>query len=165
MISIHAHFDGTVIVPHDPVDLPRDQALIVRIEPVPEPERPSEVSCLDWLAENAVENVRHMLHFFFLREFLEQFCVRVVQWIYATKEQRKRSKWLLQDAIDDAEKALIEKYHPCVNQMNNQTQTPLPSTLHDFSEFSTRYPSIATAKLDLDRQLLAVLKKNSHISK
>ena len=26
MISIHAHFDGTVIVPHEPVDLPRDQA-------------------------------------------------------------------------------------------------------------------------------------------
>ena len=34
MISIHAHFNGTVIVPDDPVDLPRDQALIVRIEPV-----------------------------------------------------------------------------------------------------------------------------------
>jgi hypothetical protein len=33
MISIQAHFDGKVIVPHDPVDLPRDQALIVRIEP------------------------------------------------------------------------------------------------------------------------------------
>ena len=60
------------------------------------------------------------------------------QWIYVTKEQRNRNKWILQDAIDDAEKALIEKYHPCVNQMNNQSQTPLPSTLHDFSEFSTR---------------------------
>ena len=33
MISIQAHFDGKVIVRHDPVDLPRDQALIVRIEP------------------------------------------------------------------------------------------------------------------------------------
>jgi len=33
MISIHAHFDGKVTVPHDPVDLPRDRDLIVRIEP------------------------------------------------------------------------------------------------------------------------------------
>jgi len=56
MISIHAHFDGTVIVPHEPVDLPRDQALIVRIEPVPESAPAGEESCLDWLAEHAVDS-------------------------------------------------------------------------------------------------------------
>ncbi len=56
MILIHAHFDGTVIVPDDPVDLPLDQALIVRIEPVSQPDHPAEESCLDWLAEHAVDS-------------------------------------------------------------------------------------------------------------
>jgi hypothetical protein len=56
MISIQAHFDGKVIVPHDPVDLPRDQALIVRIEPVPESVPAGEESCLDWLAEHSVDS-------------------------------------------------------------------------------------------------------------
>ena len=36
MISISAHFDGKVIVPDSPVDLPHNQALIVQIEPVRE---------------------------------------------------------------------------------------------------------------------------------
>jgi hypothetical protein len=56
MVSIHAHFDGKVIVPHQPVDLPRDRALIVRIEEAPEPDLPDEESCLDWLAEHAVDS-------------------------------------------------------------------------------------------------------------
>ena len=54
MISIPAHFDGKVILPHDPVDLPRDQNLIVRIEPANS--RPAEPeSSLSWLAENSVD--------------------------------------------------------------------------------------------------------------
>jgi hypothetical protein len=53
MISIHAHFDGNVIVPHEPVDLPRDRDLIVRIEPARSPEAQPE-SALEWLADNAV---------------------------------------------------------------------------------------------------------------
>jgi hypothetical protein len=32
MIAINAHYDGKVIVPDEPVDLPPNQALIVRIE-------------------------------------------------------------------------------------------------------------------------------------
>ena len=56
MISIQAHFDGKLIVPHDPVDLPRDQALIVRTEPVPESVPAGEESCLDWLAEHSVDS-------------------------------------------------------------------------------------------------------------
>ncbi len=56
MVSIHAHFDGTVIVPHGPVDLPRDRDLIVRIEPAPEPVAQNEESCLDWLADHAADD-------------------------------------------------------------------------------------------------------------
>jgi len=56
VISIHAHFDGNVIVPDDPVDLPRNQALIVQIEPVNQPDRARDASSLDWLAENAVDS-------------------------------------------------------------------------------------------------------------
>jgi hypothetical protein len=56
MISIHAHFDGKVIVPHDPVDLPRDRDLIVRIEPASSLCAQSE-SALDWLADNSVDSL------------------------------------------------------------------------------------------------------------
>ena len=35
MIAIKAHFDGRVIVPDEPVDLPAGQALIVRVEEAP----------------------------------------------------------------------------------------------------------------------------------
>lgn len=56
MVSIHAHFDGRVIVPHDPVDLPRNRDLIVRIEPAPQTASSNDESCLDWLAEHAVDS-------------------------------------------------------------------------------------------------------------
>jgi hypothetical protein len=55
MISIQAHFDGKVIVPHGEVDLPLDRDLILRIEPVAA-ETEGDVSVLLWLAENAVDN-------------------------------------------------------------------------------------------------------------
>jgi hypothetical protein len=55
MISIHAHFDGKVIVPHDPVDLTPGQDLIVRIEPA-HSDRAQQESALNWLAENAVDS-------------------------------------------------------------------------------------------------------------
>jgi hypothetical protein len=34
MVAIHAHYDGKVIVPDEPLDLPPKQALVVRIESV-----------------------------------------------------------------------------------------------------------------------------------
>lgn len=34
MVAMKGHFDGKVIVPDEPVDLPVNQPLIVRIEPV-----------------------------------------------------------------------------------------------------------------------------------
>ena len=53
MIAINAHFDGKVIVPDEPLDLPRDQALIVRIEPAPGNGQRDADSVLTWLAEHA----------------------------------------------------------------------------------------------------------------
>ena len=47
---------GKVIVPDGPVDLPRDQTLIVRIEPVGGALNSTKESCLDWLAEHAVDS-------------------------------------------------------------------------------------------------------------
>ena len=56
MISIQAHYDGKVIVPDEPVDLPCDQTLVIRIEPVePSPEGQAG-SALEWVAENAVDD-------------------------------------------------------------------------------------------------------------
>jgi hypothetical protein len=35
MVAITGHFDGKVIVPDEPIDLPRGQRLLVHIEPAP----------------------------------------------------------------------------------------------------------------------------------
>jgi len=56
MIAISAHFDGKVIIPDEPLDLPRDQALIVRIEPAPGNGQHDPESVLTWLAEHASDS-------------------------------------------------------------------------------------------------------------
>jgi hypothetical protein len=59
MISIHADFDGKVIVPDEPLDLPCGEALIVRVEPVkltPRPAEESPESSLGWLLKNASDS-------------------------------------------------------------------------------------------------------------
>ena len=56
MIAINAHFDGRVIVPDEPVDLPPNQALIVRIEAKNVDELPARESALAWLAANASDS-------------------------------------------------------------------------------------------------------------
>ena len=54
-MTVSAHFDGRAIIPDEPLDLPPNQALIVRIEPVGAFEAADE-SALAWLAANAVES-------------------------------------------------------------------------------------------------------------
>ena len=57
MIAINAHFDGKVIVPDEPLDLPRNQRLIVRIEPARDIAEPApQDGALNWLAENAADS-------------------------------------------------------------------------------------------------------------
>jgi len=56
MVAIHAHYDGKVIVPDEPLDLPPNQALVVRIESVAGGDAPGDESALTWLAENACES-------------------------------------------------------------------------------------------------------------
>ena len=56
MIAINAHYDGKVIVPDEPVDLPPNQALIVRIEAKKVDESPARESALAWLVANASDN-------------------------------------------------------------------------------------------------------------
>lgn len=59
MISIHAHFDGKVIVPDEPLNLPCGEPLIVRVEPVggtPRLTQESPESSLSWLLENASDS-------------------------------------------------------------------------------------------------------------
>ena len=52
---ISAHFDGKVIVPDEPLDLPANQALIVQIEPV-DASGKGEESVLSWLVANALDS-------------------------------------------------------------------------------------------------------------
>ena len=56
MTTLNAHFDGRVIVPDEPIDLPTNQPLIVHIEPVGGKHEAAEESVLSWLAANAVES-------------------------------------------------------------------------------------------------------------
>lgn len=50
------HFDGTVVIPDESLDLPPNQTLTVRIEPVGGKRESAEGSVLSWLAANAVES-------------------------------------------------------------------------------------------------------------
>lgn len=55
-MTVNAHFDGKVIVPDEPLDLPPNQALILQIQTVSENGAPAEESALAWIAENAVDS-------------------------------------------------------------------------------------------------------------
>lgn len=55
-MTINAHFDGKVIVPDEPLDLPLNQALQLEIQPVAGEDSPSENSALTWIAAHAVES-------------------------------------------------------------------------------------------------------------
>jgi hypothetical protein len=56
MIAINAYYDGRVIVPDEPVDLPPNQALIVRIEAKNVDEPLTRESALAWLVANASDS-------------------------------------------------------------------------------------------------------------
>jgi hypothetical protein len=56
MIAVKAHFDGRVIVPDEPVDLPADQPLVVRIELASSGQQPGKKSVLDWIVENRIKD-------------------------------------------------------------------------------------------------------------
>jgi hypothetical protein len=55
-MTIHARFDGRVIVPDKPLDLPLNQALLVQIEPVDQTSETVDGSALMWLAAHASES-------------------------------------------------------------------------------------------------------------
>ena len=56
-MTVHAHFDGVVIIPDEPLDLPPNQALLVQIEPVDPTSERADESALTWLAAHASESV------------------------------------------------------------------------------------------------------------
>jgi hypothetical protein len=55
-MTIHAHFDGQVIAPDEPLDLPPNQALMVQIEPVNQTSETVDESALTWLTAHASES-------------------------------------------------------------------------------------------------------------
>jgi hypothetical protein len=52
-MTVHAHFDGKVLIPDEPLDLLPNQAVIVQIEPL---EGDAEQSALAWIAANAADS-------------------------------------------------------------------------------------------------------------
>lgn len=55
-MAVTAHFDGKVIVPDEPLDLPPNQALIPKIQTVGDKDASAEESSLAWIAANAVDS-------------------------------------------------------------------------------------------------------------
>ena len=55
-MTVRAHFDGKVIVPDEPLDLPPNRALILQIQTVSGQDGPAEESALAWIAANAVDS-------------------------------------------------------------------------------------------------------------
>jgi hypothetical protein len=55
MMRVNAHFDGRVIIPDEPLDLPANQPLVIRIEPHSAGSEAADESALGWLAANAIE--------------------------------------------------------------------------------------------------------------
>jgi hypothetical protein len=55
MVRVNVHFDGKVIIPDEPLDLPPNQPLVIRIEPCGAGSETADDSALSWLAANAVE--------------------------------------------------------------------------------------------------------------
>jgi hypothetical protein len=57
MINFNARFDGKVIVPEEPVNLPQDRTFMVHVESIDEEGAPAKdpaVSALQWMADNAI---------------------------------------------------------------------------------------------------------------
>ncbi len=55
-MTVSAHFDGKVIIPDEPLDLPPNQALILQIQAVGGKDVTDEESSLAWIAANAVDS-------------------------------------------------------------------------------------------------------------
>jgi hypothetical protein len=55
-VTVSAHFDGKVIVPDEPLDLPPNQALILQIHAVGGEDILPEESSLAWIAAHAVDS-------------------------------------------------------------------------------------------------------------
>jgi hypothetical protein len=55
-MTVHAHFDGKVIVPDEPLDLPPNQALILQIQPIGKQDESGGEPVLSWLAANAIDS-------------------------------------------------------------------------------------------------------------
>lgn len=54
MIAVKAHFDGKVIVPDEPLDLPKGQVITVHI--ALQPKEGTTASVFDWILANPVDD-------------------------------------------------------------------------------------------------------------
>ncbi len=56
MITIRGHYDGRVIVPDEPVDLPTNSPLVLHVDSSPDHPIQKEESVLEWLERQAVDD-------------------------------------------------------------------------------------------------------------
>ncbi len=54
MKALKAHYDGKVIIPDEPVDLPTGEPLIITVKRTRKPKKSKGKSVLQWMADNAV---------------------------------------------------------------------------------------------------------------
>ena len=56
MVAFKAHFDGKVIVPEEPLNLPVNQRLIVQVQPAEAATSDDEESVFDWILKNPIDD-------------------------------------------------------------------------------------------------------------
>ncbi|MBN1341601.1 MAG: hypothetical protein JXQ73_02925 [Phycisphaerae bacterium] len=61
MVAIRARFDGKALIPEEPVELPRDQTLIVHVEPETHPS-PDDSFLRPVLVPSDPAAARHLIH-------------------------------------------------------------------------------------------------------
>ncbi|HEV8606854.1 MAG TPA: hypothetical protein VGQ99_16035 [Tepidisphaeraceae bacterium] len=56
MVAFKAHFDGKVIIPDEPLNLPVNQRLIVRVESADAANEDGDESVFDWILKNPIDD-------------------------------------------------------------------------------------------------------------
>ena len=56
MIAVRAHFDGKVLVPDEPVELPENQPLVLHIETKVHQVPAEGISADEWIEQNAIDD-------------------------------------------------------------------------------------------------------------
>ena len=76
MTTLRGHFDGKVIVPDEPVDLPRDQQLVINVTPAEGSEKPAH-GTIEYIVERMKNSRISDEDAELMRTAIEEACERI----------------------------------------------------------------------------------------